>query len=99
MSWTRLSISPVGSLVPIALSRVAKGGTVVCGGIHMSDIPTFAYNLLWGERVVRAVANLTREDGWMFLEIEPKVPVKTEVQTFPVRTTSSPSPRTFACDR
>lgn len=76
--------APVGSLVPIALSRVAKGGTIVCGGIHMSDIPSFAYNLLWGERIVRSVANLTREDGWKFLEIAPKVPVKTEVQPFPL---------------
>jgi propanol-preferring alcohol dehydrogenase len=76
--------APVGSLVPIALSSVTKGGTIVCGGIHMSDIPSFAYDLLWGERVVRSVANLTREDGWKFLEIAPKVPVKTEVQTFPL---------------
>jgi len=76
--------APIGSLVPAALGSVAKGGTVVCGGIHMTDIPSFAYRLLWEERIIRSVANLTREDGWRFLEIAPQVPVKTEVQTFPL---------------
>jgi propanol-preferring alcohol dehydrogenase len=76
--------APVGSLVPAALRAVAKGGTVVCGGIHMSDIPAFPYRLLWGERTVRSVANLTRRDGEEFLALAPKVPVRTEVQTFPL---------------
>jgi propanol-preferring alcohol dehydrogenase len=76
--------APIGSLVPAALGAVAKGGTIVCGGIHMTDIPSFAYRLLWEERIIRSVANLTREDGWRFLEIAPQVPVKTEVQTFPL---------------
>jgi alcohol dehydrogenase, propanol-preferring len=75
--------APVGSLVPAALRAVAKGGVVVCGGIHMSDIPSFPYSLLWGERVVRSVANLARRDGEEFLALAPKVPVKTEVETFP----------------
>jgi alcohol dehydrogenase, propanol-preferring len=76
--------APVGSLVPVALRAVAKGGVVVCGGIHMSDIPSFPYSLLWGERVLRSVANLTRRDGEEFLALAPKVPVKTEVETFPL---------------
>jgi alcohol dehydrogenase, propanol-preferring len=76
--------APVGSLVPAALRAVAKGGTVVCAGIHMSDIPAFPYRLLWGERTVRSVANLTRRDGEEFLALAPKVPVRTEVQTFPL---------------
>jgi len=63
---------------------VAKGGSVVCAGIHMSDIPSFPYDLLWGERVLRSVANLTRRDGEEFLELAPQVPVKTEVETFPL---------------
>ena len=74
--------APVGSLVPTALSHVRKGGTVVCGGIHMSDIPSFAYSLLWGERVVRSVANLTHRDGVEFLEIAGRIPVRTEVEVF-----------------
>jgi len=74
----------VGSLIPAALKASAKGGVVVSGGIHMSDIPSFAYDLLWGERVVRSVANLTRADGEEFLQLAPRVPVKTEVQTFPL---------------
>jgi propanol-preferring alcohol dehydrogenase len=74
--------APVGSLVPLALAAVAKGGTVVCAGIHMSDIPRFSYDLLWGERVVRSVANLTRRDGEEFLALAPRVPVRTEVETF-----------------
>jgi len=76
--------APVGSLVPAALQAVARGGTVVCGGIHMSDIPSFPYRLLWEERVVRSVANLTRQDGRELLEIAPQVPVKTTVRAFPL---------------
>ncbi|MGD0622771.1 MAG: zinc-dependent alcohol dehydrogenase family protein [Thermacetogeniaceae bacterium] len=76
--------APVGELVPAALKAVAKGGTVVCGGIHMSDIPSFPYEILWGERVLRSVANLTRKDGEEFLALAPKVPVRTEVQPFPL---------------
>jgi alcohol dehydrogenase, propanol-preferring len=74
----------VGELVPAALRAVAKGGTVVCGGIHMSDIPAFSYELLWGERVVRSVANLTRRDGEEFLALAPRVPVRTEVEVHPL---------------
>jgi alcohol dehydrogenase, propanol-preferring len=77
--------APVGPLIPAALRASAKGGVVVSGGIHMSDIPSFPYNLLWGERVIRSVANLTRADGEEFLELAPRVPVKTEVQTFPLQ--------------
>ena len=76
--------APVGSLLPAALRATAKGGAVVCGGIHMSDIPSFPYRILWEERVVRSVANLTRRDGEELLEIAPKVPIKTEVQVFPL---------------
>jgi propanol-preferring alcohol dehydrogenase len=76
--------APVGSLVPAALRAVRKGGTVVCGGIHMSDIPSFPYEILWGERVVRSVANLTRKDGQEFLALAPHVPVRAEVQRFPL---------------
>jgi propanol-preferring alcohol dehydrogenase len=76
--------APVGALVPAALRAVRKGGAVVCSGIHMSDIPTFPYELLWGERVVRSVANLTRRDGDEFLAIAPTVPVRTQVETFPL---------------
>jgi propanol-preferring alcohol dehydrogenase len=76
--------APVGELVPAALRAVAKGGTVVCGGIHMSDIPSFPYHLLWGERTVRSVANLTRRDGDEFLALAPRVPVRTEVECFPL---------------
>jgi propanol-preferring alcohol dehydrogenase len=76
--------APVGSLVPAALRAVAKGGVVVCAGIHMSDIPSFPYDWLWGERTVRSVANLTRRDGEEFLALAPRVPVRTEVQTFPL---------------
>ena len=74
----------VGDLVPIALRAVRKGGAVVCAGIHMSDIPSFPYELLWGERVVRSVANLTRSDGEEFLALAPKVPVRSEVEIFPL---------------
>ncbi len=72
----------VGALVPLALSAVRKGGVVVCGGIHMSDIPGFPYAILWGERVLRSVANLTRKDAEEFLALAPEVPVETAVQTF-----------------
>jgi propanol-preferring alcohol dehydrogenase len=76
--------APVGALVPVALRAVAKGGVVVCAGIHMSDIPSFPYEILWGERVVRSVANLTRRDGEEFLALAPEVPVHTEVVPFPL---------------
>jgi alcohol dehydrogenase, propanol-preferring len=76
--------APAGQLVPAALQVVAKGGIVVCAGIHMSDIPTFPYRLLWGERTVRSVANLTRRDGEEFLALAPRVPVRTRVQAFPL---------------
>jgi len=76
--------APVGALVPAALRAVAPGGTVVCAGIHMSDIPAFPYDLLWGERVVRSVANLTRRDGEEFLALAPRVPVRTTVEEFPL---------------
>ncbi len=76
--------APVGGLVPAALRAVAKGGVVVCGGIHMSDISSFPYELLWGERVIRSVANLTRRDGEEFLALAPEVPVRTEVVPFPL---------------
>lgn len=79
-----LLFAPVGRLVPAALAAVVKGGTVVCGGIHMSDIPAFPYSLLWGERSVRSVANLTRRDGLEFLQLAPRVPVHTQVQAFPL---------------
>ncbi len=74
--------APVGSLVPMSLSAVVKGGIVVCAGIHMSEIPAFSYDLLWGERCVKSVANLTRQDGLEFFEVAPRVPVRTEVETF-----------------
>jgi propanol-preferring alcohol dehydrogenase len=76
--------APAGALVPAALQAVAKGGTVVCAGIHMSDIPSFPYRILWGERTVRSVANLTFRDGEEFLALAPRVPVRTEVQIFPL---------------
>jgi len=76
--------APVGSLIPLALKATTKGGVVVCGGIHMSDIPSFPYHLLWEERVVRSVANLTREDGRMLLETAARVPIRTSVQSFPL---------------
>ena len=76
--------APVGALVPTALKNICKGGTVVCAGIHMSDIPSFPYDILWGERVVRSVANLTRQDGDELLKIAPQVPVKTHVETYPL---------------
>ncbi|HEV2522142.1 MAG TPA: zinc-dependent alcohol dehydrogenase family protein [Candidatus Acidoferrales bacterium] len=76
--------APVGALVPAALAAVRKGGTVVCGGIHMSDIPAFPYELLWGERSVCSIANLTRKDAAEFMAIAPKVPVRATTQTFPL---------------
>jgi propanol-preferring alcohol dehydrogenase len=76
--------APVGELVPAALGHLRKGGSVVCAGIHMSDLPAFPYELLWGERVVRSVANLTRADGEEFLALAPSIPVRTEVETFPL---------------
>ncbi len=76
--------APVGALVPTALRAVAKGGTVVCAGIHMSPIPSFPYDILWGERTVRSVANLTRRDGDEFLALAPRVPVRTETVAFPL---------------
>jgi alcohol dehydrogenase, propanol-preferring len=76
--------APAGQLVPIALAHVRKGGVVVCGGIHMSDIPSFPYELLWGERVVRSVANLTRADGDALLGLAPAVPVETRVEDVPL---------------
>jgi propanol-preferring alcohol dehydrogenase len=76
--------APVGSLIPAALRAVAKGASVVSAGIHMSDIPSFPYNILWEERQVRSVANLTRRDGEEFLALAPKVPVRTTVETFPL---------------
>jgi propanol-preferring alcohol dehydrogenase len=77
--------APAGELVPAALAAVAKGGTVVCAGIHMTEIPSFPYELLWGERTLRSVANLTRRDGVEFLALAPRVPVRTHVETFPLR--------------
>jgi alcohol dehydrogenase, propanol-preferring len=76
--------APVGELVPAALAATARGGIVVCAGIHMSDIPSFPYELLWGERVLRSVANLTRRDGEELLELAPRVPIRTEVEVFPL---------------
>jgi propanol-preferring alcohol dehydrogenase len=76
--------APVGALLPAALRSTRKGGSVVCGGIHMSDIPSFPYSLLWQERVVRSVANLTRRDGVELLEIAARIPVRTEVELFPL---------------
>jgi alcohol dehydrogenase, propanol-preferring len=79
-----LVFAPAGELVPAALRALAKGGTVVCGGIRMSDIPAMPYELLWGERVLRSVANLTRADGEEFLALAPRVPVRTAVEAFPL---------------
>lgn len=76
--------APAGELVVAALRAVGRGGTVVCGGIHMSDIPSFPYEALWGERAIRSVANLTRQDAEEFLALAPRVPVRTEVTTYPL---------------
>jgi propanol-preferring alcohol dehydrogenase len=80
--------APIGNLVPTALKAVVKGGVVVCAGIHMSDIPAFPYELLWGERLIRSVANLTRQDGEEFLALAPQIPIQTEVQAFPLSATN-----------
>jgi len=77
-------LAPVGALVPAALAATAPGGTVVCGGIHMSDIPSFPYELLWHERTLRSVANLTREDARELLELAPRVPLHTHVRSYPL---------------
>ena len=76
--------APVGELVPAALRAVAPGGSVVCAGIHMSDVPAFPYDILWGERVLRSVANLTRLDGEEFMALAPQVPVRTEIAEYPL---------------
>ena len=76
--------APVGELVPAALRALAPGGVVVCAGIHMSDIPAFPYEILWGERQVRSVANLTRRDGEELMDIAPRVPIRTEVTSYPL---------------
>ena len=76
--------APAGKLVPAALKAVAKGGVVVCAGIHMSDIPSFSYDILWEERVLRSVANLTRRDGEEFLALAPQIPIRTQVEMFPL---------------
>jgi propanol-preferring alcohol dehydrogenase len=81
--------APVGALVPVALRALAKGGVVVCGGIHMTAIPSFPYVDLWGERAICSVANLTRRDGEEFLEIAPRVPVKTQTEVFPLEKTNA----------
>jgi alcohol dehydrogenase, propanol-preferring len=80
--------APVGELVPAALSVLAKGGVVVCAGIHMSTVPAFPYELLWEERAVRSVANLTRRDGEEFLALAPRVPVRTSIRAFPLEQTN-----------
>lgn len=77
--------APVGSLLPVALRAVRKGGIVVCGGIHMSDIPAFPYEILWGERTLRSVANLTRQDAFDFLALAPQVPVRTHIAEYPLQ--------------
>lgn len=77
--------APVGTLVPLALQNTIKGGTVVCAGIHMSDIPSFPYELLWGEPTLCSVANLTRKDGEEFLSLAPTIPVKTEIHTYALK--------------
>jgi propanol-preferring alcohol dehydrogenase len=77
--------APVGALVPLALGAVRKGGRVVCGGIHMSDIPSFAYRLLWEERELLSVANLTRADGSEFLAVAARAPLRVETTTYPLR--------------
>lgn len=76
--------APDGSCLPAALRAIGKGGIVVCGGIHMSDIPSFPYEIMWGERVVKSVANLTRRDGEEFLAIAPRIPIRTEIQPYPL---------------
>jgi len=77
--------APVGPLMPVALRASAKGAVIVSAGIHMSDIPAFPYEILWGERNLRSVANLTRQDGEEFLDLAPQVPIRTEVQPYPLQ--------------
>lgn len=84
-----LVFAPDGSLVPAALRAVRKGGRVICGGIHMSDIPAFPYRLLWGERSVRSVANLTREDARSFFDIVPRAGIVTRTRTYPLADANS----------
>ena len=79
-----LIFAPVGALVPAALAATRKGGTVVCGGIHMNDIPAFAYSLLWGERILRSVANLTRRDAEEFLALAPQAGITTTTTSYPL---------------
>jgi propanol-preferring alcohol dehydrogenase len=79
-----LIFAPVGALVPAALRAVRKGGAVVCGGIHMSDIPAFPYELLWGERILRSVANLTRQDGRDFLTVAARARLRVETHPYPL---------------
>jgi alcohol dehydrogenase, propanol-preferring len=79
-----LIFAPVGALVPTALAATRKGGTVVCGGIHMSDIPSFPYRILWEERILRSVANLSRRDAEEFLALAPKAGVRTETVAYPL---------------
>jgi propanol-preferring alcohol dehydrogenase len=93
-----LVFAPVGELVPVALRAVAKGGSVVCGGIHMSDIPAMPYEAIWGERVLRSVANLTRADAEEFLALAPEVPVRTQVETFPLEEANAALERLRAGD-
>jgi propanol-preferring alcohol dehydrogenase len=81
--------APVGALVPLALAAVAPGGVVVCGGIHMSEIPAFSYDLLWRERSIKSVANLTRQDAVEFLEIAPQIPVRTKTTVYPLEETNA----------
>jgi alcohol dehydrogenase, propanol-preferring len=81
--------APVGELVPVALRASAKGATIVCAGIYMSDIPSFPYEILWGERSVRSVANLTRADGEEFLQLAPRVPVHSEISVYPLQDANS----------
>ena len=76
--------APVGALIPAALRAVVKGGTVVCGGIHMSDVPSFPYEILWGERCVRSIANLTRRDGEEFFRLAGTIPLRIAAQPFPL---------------
>ena len=90
--------APVGSLVPQALRVTARGATIVCAGIHMSDIPSFPYELLWEERVLRSVANLTRRDGEEFMALAPSVPVRTEVEVYPLEAANAALDRLRAGD-
>ena len=83
-STRRSSSRPSGDLVPLALRALAPGGTVVCGGIHMSDIPSFPYELLWDERTLRSVANLTRRDAREMLDLAARIPVRTTVHGYPL---------------